>query len=617
MADFSIDGLLADYRAGRRRPRDVIASVIATIRAQDDANAWISTTDDARLESLLAHLDTTPMSKLPLYGIPFAVKDNIDVAGCPTTAGCTAYAFVPEHDAFVVARLVEAGAIPVGKTNMDQFATGLVGTRSPYGACRNPFNPEYISGGSSAGSAIAVATGQVSFALGTDTAGSGRVPAAFNNIIGLKPTCGLLSMQGVVPACRSLDVVSVFAMTAADAQTVLNVAAAVDASDPYSRAFQPPARSTPATQQRFRFGVPQAAQLEYFGDEDMQRLFAASVKRLANLGGAAVEIDLQPFLDAATLLYEGPWVAERFAAVGEFIDSQPDAVLPVIRQIIGGGARFSAVDAFRAEYRLRALRRISEQVWNDVDLIVTPTTPTIYRISEVEADPVTLNSRLGRYTNFMNLLDLAAVAVPAGFRGDGLPLGVTLFAPAFHDHDLLRVADRLHRAAKVPVGATGRSLSAKDVLPMQAGDIGIQPVHASDTDVSPLHTGGTVEIAVCGAHMKGLPLNAQLTDRGAQLLAVTRSAPEYRLYALPGGPPQRPGMVRVATGGAAIELEVWRMPVARFGDFVAGIPAPLAIGRVRLTDGSEVSGFVCESVAVPEAADITHYGGWRGYVRNA
>jgi allophanate hydrolase len=438
----------------------------------------------------------------------------------------------------------------------------------------------------------------VSFALGTDTAGSGRVPAAFNNLIGLKPTCGLLSPGGMVPACRTLDTISILALSAEDAARVSRVAAAFDASEAYARAAQAPSRLAPwllgVPRPAFRFGVPQPGQLRFFGNEEYRRLFAAAVERLEQLGGRAVTIDFAPFAETAELLYEGPWVAERYAAVEAALRAGV-ALHPVTRSIIEGGAAPSAVQAFRAQYRLAQLRRTSERVWNEIDVLLTPTAGTIYRIEEIEADPIRLNSQLGFYTNFMNLLDLAAVAVPAGFTARGLPFGITLAAPAWTDEALLALAARLQRHP----GATQGALSW--ALPQEA-----------EFDWSAAAAG--VEVAVCGAHLEGLPLNGQLRERGALLVARTATAPEYRLYALPGGPPARPGLVRVASGGAAIEVEVWRLPTAAFGSFVAQIPAPLAIGKLELSDGRKVCGFLCEAVAVSGAEDITAHGGWRGYL---
>lgn len=587
---FAIEDLLTGYRNGDFAPEQVVEEALRRAEAGEPHNAWIRRLTQDELHPYLERLAGTSPDTLPLYGIPFAIKDNIDLAGVPTTAACPGYAYTPERSATVVERLIEAGAIPIGKTNLDQFATGLVGARSPYGPGRNAFDPEFISGGSSSGSAISVARGEVSFALGTDTAGSGRVPAAFNNLVGLKPTRGLLSTRGVVPACRSLDCVTVFALSAAEADAVQRIAGGVDAEDPWSRPRQP--GPTPAGT-GFRFGVPRPEQLEFFGNTDAERLFGEALERLERLGGRRVAIDFQPFLDSARLLYEGPWVAERYAAIGPFIEAQPNALLEVTRNIIGGGARPTAVEAFRGQYRLAELRRQAERVMAGIDLLVTPTAGTVYRIDAVARDPVRLNANLGYYTNFMNLLDMSAVAVPAGFQADGLPFGVTLCAPAFAEPMLLALGDRLHRAANLPAGATGRPLPEAQV---------------SDPDRA-----DSVRVAVCGAHMSGLPLNPQLLERGGRLVRKTRTAAAYRLFALPGGPPRRPGLVRSASG-QSIEVEVWELPVAGFGDFVAQIPAPLGIGKVELAGGEAVAGFLCEAYAVEGAEEISSLGGWRDYL---
>jgi allophanate hydrolase len=534
-----------------------------------------------------------------LYGIPFAIKDNIDLANIPTTAGCPDYAYTPEHSAFVVQRLMEAGAIPVGKTNLDQFATGLVGVRSPYGACRNSINPDYVSGGSSSGSAVSVALGLASFSLGTDTAGSGRVPAAFNNLIGLKPSCGRLSATGVVPACRTLDTISVFALTAADAATVLASAEGEDPADAYTRAM-PPAGYNFGAAPAFRFGVPRTKDLEFHGNAEGPQQFAQAVAHLCALGGTPVEIDLTPFRAVATLLYEGPWVAERYAAIRSFIEAKPQSLHPVTRAITEKGALISAPDTFEALYRLKALERLTRPVWQDIDCLVTPTAGSPYTIAAVEADPVRLNSNLGHYTNFVNLLDLSAVAVPTGFMSQGMPFGVTLVARCGQDLPLLTLASRLHARTVSTVGATSHA----------------PHLVAGAPDETPFPS-GQVQVAVCGAHLSGLPLNHQLTQRGAQLVKTLRSAPHYKLFALPGGPPLRPGMLRVAQGGSTIELEVWEMSAHEFGSFVAGIPSPLGIGTVALEDGTHVQGFVCEGYATAQAQDITHHGGWRAYLADS
>ena len=588
---FNIASLRAAYLCGALSPVAVVEEVIRRT-ADDPQRVWIHRLSAAALREAAAALVGRDPASLPLYGIPFAIKDNIDLAGVPTTAGCREFAYVPERSAAVVEQLVAAGAIPVGKTNLDQFATGLNGTRSPFGACRNAFNPDYISGGSSAGSAVAVALGLVSFSLGTDTAGSGRVPAAFNNLIGHKPTLGWLSTRGVVPACRSLDAVSIFSMTAADAETVLAVAARFDAADPYSRPLVGHGFDF-GRAGRFRVGVPRPADLSFFGNGEAERLFHEAVARVAALGGECVEIDLSPFLDTARLLYDGPWVAERYAAIRGFFDAHEAALLSVIRDIIGQARRWSAADAYEYGYRLKVVKRRCDAVWSEVDCILTPTAGTIYPIAELEADPIRLNANLGYYTNFMNLLDYAATAVPAGFQANGLPFGVTVFAPAAQDAPLLHLADRLQHALAVPLGATGLPLPPSAGLTLPSGQ---------------------VRVAVCGAHLAGLPLNGQLTSRGGRLVASTRSAAEYKLYALAGGPPARPGMVRVERGGDAIEVEVWELPAGQFGSFVAGIPAPLGIGTIRLADGSVVQGFVCEAASVDGAEDITGFGGWRAYL---
>jgi allophanate hydrolase len=593
---FDIASLQATYHQGTS-VRDVVAEAMRRC-ASDEHNAFIHRLSAPELEPYLSRLEGKAPADLPLYGVPFAIKDNIDLAGIPTTAGCPEFAYTPTAHAFVVNCLIEAGAIPLGKTNLDQFATGLNGTRSPFGACRNALNPEFISGGSSSGSAVAVASGCASFALGTDTAGSGRVPAAFNNLIGLKPTLGLLSATGVVPACRSVDTVSILALTAADAQTVLAAAAVPDPADAYSRAAEPFGVDFSAGP--FRFGVPRAQDLEFFGNSAAKALFSDAVKRLQDLGGTPVEVDLTPFMEAARLLYEGPWVAERYVAIRDFIDAQPQAVFPAVRTIIEGGRSKTAAEAFAASYRLKALKKLCDASWGTIDCLLTPTAGTIYRIADMQADPIRLNSNLGRYTNFMNLLDYSGVAVPAGTLeggvASGLPWGVTLGAPAHRDVVLLRLADRLHRALGGPVGAIETAL--KDTPPI------------GNPSGSAL-VAGTVKVAVCGAHMSGLPLNHQLTSRGARLIQTVQSAPEYRFYALAGGPVQRPGMIHVAANGASVAMEVWELPVVHFGSFVDGIPAPLGIGKVKLEGGQRVSGFICEASGADGAEDITSFGSWR------
>jgi allophanate hydrolase len=579
-SELGIGALLAGYRSGALEPPGVIRA--AHDRAgSTDQPAWITLLDWATVAAYVDRLSGLD-PQLPLYGIPFAIKDNIDLAGVPTTAGCPAFARVPAASAFVVERLIAAGAIPLGKTNMDQFATGLVGTRTPYGACRSVVAARYISGGSSSGSAVAVAAGMVSFALGTDTAGSGRVPAAFNGIVGVKPSLGLLSTRGVLPACRTLDCVSVFALDVADGALVCAVAAAYDEADPYSRralaVAAPPGRWP-------RVGIPPAAQMRFHGDRQAAAAWEAALEHAAGLGWKLVEIDYAPFAEAASLLYEGAWIAERAAAVGEFVAAHPDDIDPVVREIVGRGERPSAVEAFRNAYRLAELRRATEPGWERIDALLAPTTPTIYTHEQIAADPIATNAALGTYTNFVNLLDLCAVAVPARARADGLPFGVTLIAPRDHDAELIGLA---------------------------ASWLGEPPVGGA----APAADGpGDTLLAVVGAHLSGLPLNHQLTDLGATLVEQTRTAPVYRLYALAGTIPPKPGLVRAEAGdGEPIELEVWAISHAGLGRLIGGVSQPLSIGAVELASGTTVSGFVCDSRVAGASRDITEWGGWRAFV---
>lgn len=591
----TISAIHAAYRSGEVTPQQLLADCLQQAQ-QDQRHVWISLLSDEQLTQYLQGLAGHSPDDLPLFGIPFAIKDNIDLADLPTTAACPDYSYQPPESAFVVQQLIAAGAIPLGKTNLDQFATGLVGVRSPYGASQNSIAPDYISGGSSSGSAVAVATSQVCFSLGTDTAGSGRVPASFNNILGLKGTKGRISCSGVVPACKSLDCVTIFAQTAADLAAVWQVAAKFDPQDPFAREALP-AKAIAAA---FRFGVPAKEQLRFFGDEAAETLFWQSVRTLEALGGKAVTIDLEPFLQAARLLYEGPWVAERLAAIKDFFRADPGRCLPVIQTIVGGAESRSAVDAYEALYELQRLKRIADAELAKVVLIVTPTAGTIYKIGEVLDDPIRLNSNLGYYTNFMNLLDYSAIALPCGFRAGGekqdLPFGITLFAPAFQDEVLLALGDQWQRQLALPLGASHQPLPA-------------------NTPVVAMPRANTIDVVVCGAHLSGLPLNWQLTERNAVLVQTTTTAVCYRMYALAGGPPYRPGLIRDEPAGQAIAVEVWRVPAEHFGSFVAGIPAPLGIGKVQLADGAWVSGFICEPYGISGAEEITALGGWRHYMR--
>jgi allophanate hydrolase len=587
-----LSSLRALYSSGQARPADVIETVYERIATGPLQPVWISLVPREAALARARELENDPAARgRPLYGVPFAIKDNIDLAGLPTTAGCPAYSYSPKHNASVVERLLEAGALAIGKTNLDQFATGLVGTRSPHGACSSVFDERYISGGSSSGSAIAVARQLVGFSLGTDTAGSGRVPAAFNNLIGLKPSRGLLSLSGVVPACRTLDCVSILATTCHDAHAVWREAKGFDSLDPFSRTPGVGQNAAPWLQPAFRFGVPSADQLEFFGDGQAQNLYQRAISDLERIGGEKAEIDFSIFRAVADLLYAGPWVAERLAAIRQFAESSAHEMNPVVRGIILGAKQYSAVDAFEAEYRLRDLRRATEREWQRMDVLVLPTTGTIYTHEEVVADPVRLNTNLGYYTNFVNLLDLAAVAVPAGFRPNGLPFGISFIGCTFRDEALLALADRYHRVH---------------------ADVPGPPV-----DLGPCPP-GCVAVAVVGAHLSGQPLNWQLTERGARLLKTTRTLPEYRLYALEGNLPPKPGLVREqGFEGPGIEVEIWAVPLDQFGGFVAAVVPPLAIGSATLAGGETVKCFLCEPYAIAGALEITRFGGWRPYLASS
>jgi len=589
--------ILDACRAGAATPADMVARCYARIRALDDPAVFIALRDEHDALAEAHKLAADRNRDLPLYGIPVAVKDNIDVRGLPTTAACPDFAYRPAMDAACVARLRQAGAIVIGKTNLDQFATGLVGVRSPYGVPRNPLNPKLIPGGSSSGSAVAVAAGLVPAALGTDTAGSGRVPAMCNNIVGLKPSLGLISTVGVVPACRTLDCVSVFAHTTDDCSALLAVLAGFDPDDAYARRrpLQPPGAPP-----HLRLGVPRPGQRIFFGDRRAADDYAAALDRLARLGAAIVEIDIEPFYETARLLYEGPWLAERYAATRGFIASSSQSMHPVTRDIILGGARPLAVDAFAAFYQLEHLRRVVQRKFEEVDALALPTAPTLYTVDQVLADPVGLNSRLGTYTNFVNLLDLCGLALPAALHDNpsgATPFGITLLAPGGHDGLLAAIGRKFHADTALPLGALGSKQPALAPLPDVPGD--------------------AIPLAVVGAHLSGLPLNHELRAHQAQFVAATTTAPDYRLYALPGTTPPKPGLLRVAAGhGSAIAVEVWAMPPEPFGRFTASVPPPLSIGSVQLADGRVVKGFLVEAEAVNGARDISGFGGWREFAKS-
>ncbi|SHK93038.1 allophanate hydrolase [Bradyrhizobium lablabi] len=593
----TVAAIVAAHRAGTVSPAETVARSFARIRAHDDPAIFISLRDEkeavAEAEALGARKDAR---HLPLLGVPVGVKDNIDALGLATTAACPAFSYMPSHDATAVARLRAAGAIVVGKTNLDQFATGLVGVRSPYGIPKNPLRGDLIPGGSSTGSGIAVSAGLVPLALGTDTAGSGRVPAMLNNIVGLKPSLGLISTAGLVPACRTLDCVSVFSLTVDDAMTALTAIAGPDGADPYSR-NRPLSEMTPFPA-NLRLGVPRSGQLIFFGDKASEKAYGDTLKRWTALGATLVEFDLEPFYETARLLYEGPWVAERYLVIRNLLASSPEAIHPVTREIIIAGARLSAADTFAALYRLQALRKIAERAFAHIDAVVLPTAPTVYSTAQVLANPLELNSRLGTYTNFVNLLDLCGLALPAAMRPDGAPFGITLLAPAGHDAQLASIGRVFHADTKLPMGARG--LPQAPLAPLSAN------VAAEE-----------IAIAVVGAHLSGMALNGELKGFGGRLLEATSTAPDYRLYALETTPP-KPGMLRVQAGsGSSIELEIWALPAAAFGKFVAAIPPPLSIGTIRLADGRGVKGFLVEAADINGARDISAFSGWRAFVAEA
>jgi allophanate hydrolase len=591
----TVAAIVAAHRSGRFSPAQTLARSFRRIRDHNDPAVFISLRDESEALAEAEALGSKDAAQLPLFGIPVAVKDNIDVAGMPTTAACPAYAYTPSTDSTVVAKLRAAGAIVIGKTNLDQFATGLVGVRSPYGVPRNPIRGDLIPGGSSSGSAVAVSAGLVPLALGTDTAGSGRVPAMLNNIVGLKPSLGLVSTAGVVPACRTLDCVSLLALTVEDALAALNVIAGQDGADPFSR--NRTAGSLGRFPAKLRLGVPRDGQLVFFGDKSQQAAYEAALQRWTALGATLVGFDLEPFYEAARLLYEGPWVTERYLVIRNLLASSPDAIHPVTREITIAGARISATDTFAALYRLQALRRITECTFANIDALILPTTPTVYSTAQVLADPIELNSRLGTYTNFVNLLDLCGLSLPSSIRPDGAPFGITLLAPAGQDALLASIGRVFHADTGLMLGATGARQPALSKTP-------------------PGLSGDEIAIAVVGAHLSGMMLNSELKNLGGRLLEATVTAPDYRLYALPTTPP-KPGMLRVENGtGASIELEVWALPAASFGKFVAAIPPPLSIGTVRLKHGRGVKGFLVEAADIGGAREISAFGGWRAFVAN-
>jgi allophanate hydrolase len=589
----TVAAIVVAHRARTTSPAETVARSFARIRAWNDPAIFISLRGERDAIAEAEALNPKDADALPLFGVPIAVKDNIDVLGLPTTAACPAFLYQPSHDATAVARLRAAGAIVIGKTNLDQFATGLVGVRSPYGVPVNPMRGDLIPGGSSSGSAVAVSAGLVPLALGTDTAGSGRVPAMLNNIVGLKPSLGMVSTAGVVPACRTLDCVSVFSLTVDDAVTALAAMTGTDPADPFSRDH--PLRDLKLFPAKLRLGVPRDGQLIFFGDRASETAYGEALERWSTLGAELVAFDMEPFYETARLLYEGPWVAERYLVIRDLLASSPDAIHPVTREITAAGNRLTAAETFSALYRLQGLRKVAERAFAHMDAIVLPTAPTAYSTSQVLANPIELNSRLGTYTNFVNLLDLCGLALPAAIRSDDIPFGITLLAPAGNDALLASIGRVFHADTRLKVGAKGLTQPPLAQLTPSAGD--------------------DLAIAVVGAHLSGMALNDELTALGGRLVEAAVTAPDYQLYALATTPP-KPGMLRVEPGkGAAIELEVWALSPAAFGQFIAAIPPPLSIGTVKLSDGRGVKGFLVEAAAVDGARDISAFGGWRPYMK--
>lgn len=591
----SIKEYLTAVRNSSADPKEYILSLLKQIK-EDDSNSYICPLDEATVLTYIKKAEKNINGQL--YMVPFLIKDNIDLEGVPTTAACKEFSYIPNKSATAVKLLLEAGAIPLAKTNMDQFATGLVGVRSPYGVCKNSFNQEYVSGGSSSGSAVGVAKGHALFALGTDTAGSGRVPAAFNNIFGLKGTVGAVSINGVVPACKTLDCLTVFAKSTDDLKTVFSVIRQYDKEDICSRHYV----KNDLFSKTFTFGVPDKKSLEFFNDTHAALLFDNAVESLKSIGGRAVTIDISPFVNAAKLLYEGSFVSERLAGNKEYFEKDLDKCLDVIRTIIGNSQKFSAVDSYKDRYRLLEFKRATDEILETVDFIVTPTAPTIYSIKDVLADPIKLNSNIGYYTNFMNLLDYSAIAVPAGFRQSGekkdLPFGVTFFSKAFKDDALLDIAARYSNFTRYPLGSM--------MLPFTDVE---ESTKVSDSDESLL--------CVCGAHLKGFALNSQLSELGARFVKSTRTSKNYRMYIVSDdGKVVKPGLVRDLDNGESLEVEVYSISKDKLGYFMQLIQYPLGIGRVELESSDYILGFICEGEAVKGKKDITSFGGYRAYMQS-
>ncbi len=601
--DLGMERLRESYRRGDLTPQKLVESIISAADALEHYNIFIKPPSLCWIQPFIDCLKQKDLDTHPLWGIPFSIKDNIDLAGVPTTGGCPDFAYLPKKSAFAVQLLIDAGAIPIGKTNLDQFATGLNGTRSPYGVCHNSFEFDLISGGSSSGSAVAVAMGLSTFSLGTDTAGSGRIPACLNNLIGLKPSLGLISCSGVIDACRSLDCISVFTNSCDDANEVLDVAIRFDSE--YSNSRELPyfnaTRNYGLADTKLTIGVIKKEQLRFFDNREYFKAYTQTLEVMIDRGFTLKEIDFRPFEEVGDLLYQGPWISERYITTEQIINHNPQSMYPVVREIIEPGGELLATDLFKAQYRLRELKIICERLMSDLDCLMTPTVGCYFTIKEMLDEPIKANTKLGYYSNFVNLLDFASVVVPTrliqGARDNFLPFSISLVGPCMSDRWLLSIANRVQSIFSLPAGNT-------DYI-------------RNNRENKLVSNPKSVDILVCGAHLSGLPLNWQLIERGATLKQVIDTAPIYRMYVIAGGPPLRPGLVRDEKKGAAIAAEVWSLPAENFGSFVENIPSPLGIGKVVLSNGLTVSGFICEPMGLEGAIEITSFGGWRAWLQQS
>lgn len=589
--------LLEQYRSGSLVPQKYLVELLSRLRRDQESApdpAWICLASNQQLIEQLVRLEGKRVDDLPLYGIPFAIKDNIDLAGWITTVGCPDFAYEAKTTATSVQKLLDAGAVLIGKTNLDQFATGLVGTRSPYGIVPNPFDPKFVSGGSSSGSGSAVSRGLVLFSLGTDTAGSGRIPAAFTNTVGTKPTPGYMSTEGVYPACKTIDCISIFTLTASDAAIVLDVMKATTYDRTHEPQYHPEPKLTHQFPRPIRVGIPKAA--DFLDNSEYPKLFANALNKLKGMGYQIVEVDITPFVKAGKLLYEGPWVAERYAVIEDFLKKNPNSMDPSVKQIIESGANYTAAQGFRATYQLKELETLCQQVWAQCDLIVVPSAPRHPTIQELGEEPILRNSELGMYTNYVNLMRLAAVAVPADFTASGIPFGITLIGQGGSDFALLDFASQWQELTQLPLGK-----------------LKIKPSEQYLRILKPKSS--STHLAVVGAHLKGMPLHSQLVERNARFIKSCTTAKHYQLFALANTIPPKPGLVRLKEGGDQIELELYDVPQEMIGSFLNLIPAPLGLGTIELDDGSWVKGFICEPVGIVGATNITHYGGWKKYLK--